>query len=256
VGRASSTESFPLFGFDLADYDTLFEEKLDLFTRLLRDESVTWSGTVRPSLTDQRFHPAIAPGGIPTWVGVGGTPQSVVRAAGYGLPLMLAIIGGRPSRFAPYVDLYHRALEQFGHPTLPVGMHSLGFVAESDEAAQSAYWPQYQTVMEQASKERGFPPPTPRHYESEIADGALFVGSPDTVAEKIADSARTLGLSRFDLKYDIGHLAKEHRATSIELYGREVIPRVRKLLADAPVQPNPSDQGTAAAKNAGVDVER
>src|SRR5215475_10054984 len=139
VGRASTTDSFPLFGFDLADYETLFEEKLDLFMRLLRDQPVTWSGTVRSALTAQRVQPAIEPDSIPVWVGVGGTPQSVIRAARYRLPLMLAIIGGPLSRFAPYVELYKRALEQFGHPLLPVGVHSLGLVAPTDEAARAAY---------------------------------------------------------------------------------------------------------------------
>jgi probable LLM family oxidoreductase len=256
VGWASSTESFPLFGFDLADYETLFEEKLDLLTRLLRDQPVTWSGTFRSPLTDQRLHPAIAPGGIPTWVGVGGTPQSVIRAARYGLPLMLAIIGGRPSRFAPYVDLYQRALDQFGHPPLPVGMHSLGFVARTDERARSAYWPQWKAVMDMASRERGFPPPSACQYEMEIAEGALFVASPATVAAKIAATVRALGLSRFDLKYDIGRLPQEQRAASIELYGREVIPRVRELLEDPPVPPTPADQRVAAAKDAGPRVRQ
>lgn len=250
VGRASSTESFPLFGFDLADYDTLFEEKLDLLTRLLRDQPVTWSGTVRPPLTEQHLHPAVAPGSIPTWVGVGGTPQSVVRAARYGLPLMIAIIGGPMGRFAPHVDLYQRALDEFGRPSLPVGVHSLGFVARTDEEARSAYWPHWKAVMDMASKERGFSPPSAGQFASEIAEGALFVGSPETVAAKIAASIRTLGLSRFDLKYDIGRLIREQRAASIELYGREVIPRVRELLAAPPDRPLPSEQH-ATAKSAG-----
>jgi alkanesulfonate monooxygenase SsuD/methylene tetrahydromethanopterin reductase-like flavin-dependent oxidoreductase (luciferase family) len=256
VGRASSTESFPLFGFDLADYETLFEEKLDLLTRLLRDQPVTWSGTVRSPLTDQYVSPPLPDGHLPTWVGVGGTPQSVIRAARYGLPLMLAVIGGRPSRFAPYVDLYQRALEKYGHPPLPVGMHSLGFVARTDERTRSAYWPQWKAVMDMASRERGFPPPSACQYEMEIAEGALFVASPATVAPKIAATVRALGLSRFDLKYDIGRLPQEQRAASIELYGREVIPRVRELLEDPPVPPTPADQRVAAAKDAGPRVRQ
>ena len=135
VGRGSLTESFPLFGFDLADYETLYEEKLDLLMRLLRDQPVTWSGGFRSPLTDQVVSPPIPAGHIPTWVGVGGSPQSVIRAARFGLPLMLAIIGGDPKRFAPYVDLYKRALEQQGQPALPIGLHSLGFVARTDEEA-------------------------------------------------------------------------------------------------------------------------
>src|SRR6266478_3232517 len=129
VGRGSLTDSFPLFGFDLADYETLFEEKLDLLIRLLRDQPVTWSGVSRSPLTDQRVFPPLPAGRLPTWVGVGGSPQSVIRAARYGLPLMLAVIGGNPSRFAPYVDLYKSALDEYGHPLQPIGMHSPGFVA-------------------------------------------------------------------------------------------------------------------------------
>jgi alkanesulfonate monooxygenase SsuD/methylene tetrahydromethanopterin reductase-like flavin-dependent oxidoreductase (luciferase family) len=190
---------------------------------------------VRSPLTDQSIAPAIEPDSIPTWVGVGGSPQSVVRAARYGLPLMLAIIGGHPSRFAPYVDLYHRALEQFGQATLPVGQHSLGFVAATDEEAREAYWPQWKSVMTMASKERGFPAPSAERFDAEIAAGALFVGSPETVAAKVLESIRDLGLSRFDLKYDIGRIAMEQRVSSITLFGREVIPRVREALAAEPV---------------------
>jgi probable LLM family oxidoreductase len=237
LGRASSVESFPLFGFDLADYETLFEEKLELFTRLLRDQPVTWSGSSRASLRDQFVYPAIAPGAIPTWIGVGGSPQSVVRAARYGLPLMLAIIGGHPTRFVPYVDLYERALEQFGHPLLPIGMHSLGMVADTDEEARAAHWPLYESVMRIRGGERGFPPPTRKRYEMDIAEGALFVGSPDTVAAKIAAAARDLHLSRFDLKYNATDAPFAAQRRSIELLGREVIPRVRELLAEHPARP-------------------
>src|SRR3954452_19870501 len=135
VGRGSLTDSFPLFGFDLADYEELFEEKLDLLVRLLREQPVTWSGNFRSALTDQFVSPPVPEGHIPTWVGVGGSPQSVVRAARFGLPLVLAIIGGTPARFAPYVELYKRALVQYGQPELPIGLHSLGFVGATDEEA-------------------------------------------------------------------------------------------------------------------------
>jgi alkanesulfonate monooxygenase SsuD/methylene tetrahydromethanopterin reductase-like flavin-dependent oxidoreductase (luciferase family) len=152
---------------------------------------------------------------------------------------MLAVISGRPGRFAPLVELYQRALSQAGHPSLPVGMHSLGLVAETDEQAQAAYWPHWKAALDLAAAERGFPAPTARRYEADITSGALFVGSPDTVAAKIAASIRALSLSRFDLKYDIGRLSRNHRATTIELFGREVIPRVRKLLA-SPQADDPS----------------
>lgn len=231
LGRASATESFPLFGYDLADYEELFEEKLELFMRLQREEAVTWSGRVRSPLVGQTLHPRMRPGGIPTWIGVGGSPNSVIRAARYGLPLMLAIIGGRPQRFAGHVELYLRALEQFGHPVQPVGQHSLGLIADTDEEARETWWRYWLPVVEQIGAERGFYPPTRERFEAELDGGALFVGSVETVAQKIALNARDLSLNRFDLKYDIVHLPREARARTIELLGREVAPRVHELLA-------------------------
>jgi probable LLM family oxidoreductase len=234
VGRGSLTESFPLFGFDLADYEPLYEEKLDLLTRLLRDQPVTWSGDFRSALTDQVVSPPIPAGHIPTWVGVGGSPQSVMRAARFGLPLMLAVIAGNPKRFAPYVELYKRALEQHGQPALPVGLHSLGFVAPTDEEAMDIQWPYWKEQFEWAARERGWRQPTLDQFHAEVAHGSMYVGSPETVANKIAGVIRTLGLSRFDLLYAVGRVPHEHRMATIELYGREVIPRVRELLSAAP----------------------
>ncbi|MGX5681162.1 LLM class flavin-dependent oxidoreductase [Schumannella luteola] len=231
LGRASATESFPLFGYDLADYEELFEEKLELFVRLQREESVTWSGSVRAPLAAQTLHPRMREGGIPTWIGVGGSPNSVVRAARYGLPLMLAIIGGQPERFAAHVDLYFRALEQFGMPVQPVGQHSLGLIADTDEEAVETWWASWQPMVERMSRERGFYPPSRERYELEVATGALFVGSPETVAQKIARVTRSLHLSRFDLKYDVLGLDVGARSRTIELLGTEVAPRVRELLA-------------------------
>jgi probable LLM family oxidoreductase len=235
LGRASATESFPLFGYDLADYEQLFEEKLDLFMRLQREESVTWSGSVRAPLHDQVLHPRMRQGGIPTWIGVGGSPESVVRAARYGLPLMLAIIGGQPQRFAGHVELYHRALEQFGHPVQPVGQHALGLIADTDEEARETWWRYWEPLVRQISAERGFYAPTRDRYEMELDGGALFVGSPDTVARKIALMVRDLRINRFDLKYDIMNLPREARSRTIELLGSEVAPRVQELLAQEPV---------------------
>ncbi|MGW1727808.1 LLM class flavin-dependent oxidoreductase [Streptomyces sp. NPDC002306] len=230
LGRASATESFPLFGYDLADYEELFEEKLELFMRLQREETVTWSGAQRTPLVEQRLHPRMPPGGIPTWIGVGGSPHSVVRAARYGLPLMMAIIGGRPQRFEGHVKLYRQALQQAGHEPRPIGQHSLGLVADTDEEAVETWWRYWQPVVAQVAEERGFYKPTRERYEAEIEQGALFVGSPETVAHKIAQTARDLHLNRFDLKYDIMHLPRQARARTIELLGREVAPRVRELL--------------------------
>jgi alkanesulfonate monooxygenase SsuD/methylene tetrahydromethanopterin reductase-like flavin-dependent oxidoreductase (luciferase family) len=182
-------------------------------------------------------------------VGVGGSPQSVIRAARYGLPLMLAIIGGHPSRFAPHIELYKRALEEFGHPPLPIGMHSLGFVARTDEEAVDIQWPHWQVTFEAASAERGWARPTRDRFHAEIAGGSLYVGSPETVATKLAAAIRLLGLSRFDLAYAVGRVPHEQRMATIELYGREVIPRVRALLEDPPARPISSD-GQPAASNA------
>jgi alkanesulfonate monooxygenase SsuD/methylene tetrahydromethanopterin reductase-like flavin-dependent oxidoreductase (luciferase family) len=245
VGRGSLTESFPLFGFDLADYETLFEEKLDLLTRLLRDQPVTWSGTVRSALTDQVVSPPITEGHIPTWVGVGGSPQSVLRAARFGLPLILAIIGGRPSRFEPYVELYRRALDQYGHPPLPIGMHSLGFVATTDEEALDIQWPYWEDQFERASRERGWPRPTFDRFQAEVTNGSMYLGSPETVASRLASVIKALGLNRFDFAYAVGAVPHEQRLATIELYGREVIPRVRELLAAGP------GDGAAVANSAG-----
>ncbi len=159
VGRGSLTESFPLFGYDLADYEDIFEEKLELLTRLLRDQPVTWSGKFRSPLSDQSLSPPLPKGHLPTWVGVGGSPQSVVRAARYGLPLMLAVIGGSPARFAPLIDLYKRALGEYGYPQLRIGMHSHGYVARTDQEAADIQWPHWAHVFEGAAAERGWARP-------------------------------------------------------------------------------------------------
>jgi probable LLM family oxidoreductase len=233
VGRGSFTESFPLFGFDLADYEKLFEEKLDLLSELLGEKAVTWEGTVRPPLVSKEVYPKTAKGSIRTWVGVGGSPQSVVRAATYGLPMVLAIIGGQPSRFAPFAELYRRALKELGQPELPLAVHSPGFVAATDSEAADLLWPHHKTMIDRIGAERGWPPTTRARFEAEIADGALHVGSPETVARKIANTVKTLGLSRFQLKYSIGTLPHDALMTCIELYGTKVIPRVRELLSSS-----------------------
>jgi probable LLM family oxidoreductase len=230
LGRGSFTESFPLFGFALQDYEALFEEKIGLLHELLKEEPVTWEGALRPGLTDQEVFPKTA-NGIRTWVGVGGSPESVVRAARYGFPLVLAIIGGQPARFAPYVDLYHRALAQLGQPMLPVAVHSPGFIAATDEEAREILWPHHKSMYDRLGRERGWPETTRDRFEAEIEHGALHVGSPETVAQKIASTVRDLGIQRFDLKYTSGPVPHEHLMTAIELYGTEVIPRVRELLA-------------------------
>ncbi|GAA4571639.1 LLM class flavin-dependent oxidoreductase [Micromonospora coerulea] len=204
LGRGSSTESFPLFGFDLADYDRLFEEKLELFARLRTEEPVTWSGTTRAALPGLDVYPRTAGGALPTWVGVGGNPASVVRAARHRFSLMLAIIGGNPARFARLSALYRAATEQSGIAPLPIGVHSPGHVAASDEQAKEEYWPTYQTFMLDARRQRGFPEITRDYFEHEVEYGSLYVGSPETVARRIVKTMTALDANRFDLKYGMG----------------------------------------------------
>ena len=230
LGRGSFTESFPLFGFKLEDYEALFEEKLELFVALLRRESVNWSGSVRAPLVDQRVFPTVENGPLKTWVGVGGSPQSVVRAAGYRLPLMLAIIGGDPARFEPYVDLSHRAYAQIGTAVQPIGVHSPGYVADTDAQAREELWPCYKQMRDRIGAERGWPPMGRAEFDAEADAGSLYVGAPETVARKIAATIKTLRLSRFQLKYSAGPLAHEKLMRSIELYGTRVIPLIREML--------------------------
>ncbi|HLZ04456.1 MAG TPA: LLM class flavin-dependent oxidoreductase [Bradyrhizobium sp.] len=230
LGRGSFTESFPLFGFDLRQYEELFEEKLDLFVQLLKQEPVTWQGSLRPPLKDQLVYPPIEHGRLKTWIGVGGSPESVVRAAHYDLPLMLAIIGGDPKRFRPYVDLYHRALTQFGRAAKPIGVHSPGYVAATDEQAREELWPDYKTMRDRIGKERGWPPMGRDEFVHEAEHGSLYVGSPETVARKIAATVKALGVARFQLKYSAGPLPHEKLMTSIELYGTKVVPLVEEML--------------------------
>ena len=232
LGRGSFVESFSLFGYRLEDYDVLFDEKLDLFVSLLAGGPVTWSGRTRPPLEDQRVYPPTESGSLRTWVGVGGSPESVVRAARHGLPLVLAIIGGEPLRFAPLVELYHRALEQYGRSPQPVAAHSPGYIARSDEEAREELWPHYATMFGRIGRERGWPPVTREQFEHAAGpDGALFVGSPETVAAKIVNVATGLGLSRFDLKYSTGTLPHGSLMACIELYATKVAPLVRSELA-------------------------
>jgi probable LLM family oxidoreductase len=231
LGRGSFIESFPLFGYDLAQYDELFSEKLDLFVRLLDEGPVTWSGRTRAALDGQRVHPTTERG-LRAWVGVGGSPQSVVRAARYGLPLVIAIIGGPAERFVPFAELYRRTLDELGVERLPVAVHSPGHVADSDDEAREQLWPHYKSMFDRIGAERGWGPTDRVQYEAQAGPhGALYVGSPETVARKIATTVRLLGLDRFDMKYSSGQLPHEQLMRSIELYGTKVMPLVRDMLA-------------------------
>ncbi len=231
LGRGSFIESFPLFGYDLRDYEALFDEKLDLFSRLLTEEPVTWQGTMRPDLQDADVFPKTE-NGLTTWVGVGGSPESVVRTARYGFGLMLAIIGGPAARFRPFVDLYRRSLETFEHPSKPIGVHSPGHVAPTDDQAWEEAYPGFQAMNDTIGRERGWPPYNRLRFQHDLGpEGALYVGSPETVARKIAETMRTLDVDRFDMKFSTGTLGHPALMRSIELYGTQVVPLVRDMLS-------------------------
>ncbi|MFF0487687.1 LLM class flavin-dependent oxidoreductase [Nocardia sp. NPDC004068] len=227
AGRGSFTESFPLFGQDLADYDELFAEKLDLLLRVRGDEPVTWSGRFRPALTDTVVYPR-TDRPLPIWIAVGGSPESVARAGLLGLPLAIAIIGGQPARFRPLVDLYHRALEQGGHEPQPVAVHAHGYVADSEAEAVADFYEPYAAAMSGLGRERGWGPMTRAQFDAlRSPAGSLFLGAPDQVAEKIADIRDTLGLDRFMLHPSVGTLPHEKILHGIELLGEKVAPQVR-----------------------------
>jgi len=234
VGRGSSIEAFPLFGFDLEDYDALFAEKLELLLELRGHEHVRWSGRFRPALTGQGVYPRPVQDPLPVWVGVGGTPNSFVRAGELGLPLMVAIIGGETRRFRPLVDLYREAGRRAGHPAerLKVGMHSPGYVAATSKQAADEYFPGFAKAVSDIGKERGWRPMTRRDFEAQLGPaGALMIGDPDEVAEKIVHHSDVLGgLSRVTFQMNAASLAHEKQMSSIELIGTKVAPAVRERL--------------------------
>jgi probable LLM family oxidoreductase len=232
LGRGSSIESFPLFGYDLADYEELFDEKATLFAELLKGGPVTWEGRTRAALVNQDVVPHTESGPFPAWIGVGGNPQSVIRAARLGYSLALAIIGGPPGRFAAYSELFRRALEKFGQPPRPILVHSPGHVAATDEQAKAEFWPRWRDIITLMIPERGFAVPSEDAFDWEIGpNGSLYVGSPETVAQKIAKNLRTLDATRFDLKYGLPGMTHDQLMTNIDLYGHQVVPRVRELLS-------------------------
>ncbi len=232
LGRGSFIESVTLFGYDLDDYEILFEEKLDLFMRARAQEPITWSGQTRASLENAEVYPHVESGLLKAWIAVGGSPQSVIRTAQHGLPLMLAIIGGEPLAFAQFTDLYRRALDQLGNPLQPIGVHMPGHVAETDEQAIDEAWPFIAPYFSRIFAERGGRPITEGQFRQMVGpDGAYAIGSPETVARKIARTLEGLGASRFDLKYANGNMPHSMLTRSIELYGTQVAPLVRDMLA-------------------------
>ncbi len=240
VGRGSFTESFPLFGHDLRDYDTLFSEKLDLLLALRASETVTWRGRHRTPLAGRGVYPRPLQDPLPVWIAVGGTPQSVVRAGRLGLPLALAIIGGEPARFAPLVDLYREAADQAGHDAaaLPVSINAHGLIADTSQAAADAAFPPYVEVMGRLGRERGWPPPTRARFEAERRpDGALLVGSPQEVADKILTARELFGANRFLIQFTVGPTPHEAVMRSIELFGTEVAPIIRRETAPSSSPP-------------------
>ncbi|MBC7914965.1 MAG: LLM class flavin-dependent oxidoreductase [Pyrinomonadaceae bacterium] len=230
VGRGSFIEAYPLFGLNLNDYDELFTEKLNLLLKIRESETINWSGKFRTPLKDQAIYPRPSQQSIPIWLGVGGTPASFVRAGTLGLPLMVAIIGGETHRFRPLIDLYKQAGEKAGHSPdrLKVGLHSLGYVAETSEAAANEFYPGYAETFTRIGKERGWPPVTRTHFDAQIGKtGALLIGGPEEIAEKILRHSEALGgISRLTFQMDNASLSQDKLLRSIELIGERVMPQL------------------------------
>lgn len=232
VGRGSFIESFPLFGLKLEDYDSLFVEKLDLLLKLRAETKINWSGKHRPALSGQGVYPRPLQNPIPIWLGVGGTPESFIRAGKLGLPLMVAIIGGQPHRFRPLIDLYKEAGQKAGHApeTLKVGLHCLGYVADTDQQAADAFFPGYARAFTAIGKERGWPPTTRDQFDALLGPtGALHVGDPQTVAEKVLRTSEALGgIDRFSFQMSVASLPHDPLMRAIELLGTQVAPEIRR----------------------------
>ncbi|UYY80468.1 MULTISPECIES: LLM class flavin-dependent oxidoreductase [unclassified Arthrobacter] len=234
LGRGSFVESFPLFGLDLADYEVLFEEKLELFDKVRAQKPVHWEGRTRPNVSGMSVFPPLEHHLLPTWIGVGGTPESVLRCAQYGYPIIFAIIGGEPRRFAPLVNLYREAMGKYRHPMQQIATHSPGHVAPTDEEAREELFPHWLAQRNRIGAERGWGPASRGEFDAMCGpEGALYVGSPETVARKIVLLKRNLGVDRFDLKYSNGTLPHESMMRCIELFGTVVAPLVAGQLAGA-----------------------
>lgn len=237
VGRGSFAEAYPLFGFSMHDYNALFVEKLELLLAIREQEEVTWSGQFRPPLTGQGVYPRPVQDQIPIWVGVGGTPESFARAGALGLPLMVAIIGGTFDRFRPLVDLYRESGRRAGHPSeaLKVGVHAMGFVGDTDQAARDSFYPGWARIMTEVGRERGYSPPSRSQFDAMCGPGGAFlIGSPQTVAEKVIATSNTLGgISRLSFQMTSAAFEVEAMQRSIELLGSDVSPQVKASLANA-----------------------
>ncbi|MBM3528798.1 MAG: LLM class flavin-dependent oxidoreductase [Alphaproteobacteria bacterium] len=233
AGRGSFIESFPLFGYDLDDYDTLFAEKLELLLEIREKQKVTWQGTHRPALKDQGIYPR-ARAELPIWVAVGGSAPSAVRAGLHGLPMALAIIGGMPERFKPFVDLYRRAADEAGHDpaATPVGINTHGYVADTTLRAADEFFPSYAAQMSRIGRERGWPPTTREQFDAgRTPRGHLMIGSPQEVIDKILFQREALGHRRYLMQMSVGTMPHAQTMRSIELFGNVVAPAVRKATA-------------------------
>lgn len=232
AGRGSFTESYPLFGYSLQDYNMLYNEKLDLLLNIRENEVVNWSGKFRPPLIEQAIYPRPIQNPLPIWVGVGGSPKSFVHAGKLGLPLMIAIIGGETHRFRPLVEMYKNAGAEAGHPPekLKIGIHSLGYISDTSQKAADQFFPGYAEMFTEIGKERGWPPVTRAQFESQIGPtGALVIGNAQVVAEKIIRHSEALGgISRFSFQLDAAGLTHEQHLQAIDLIGKKVVPLVNK----------------------------
>ncbi len=233
AGRGSFIESFPLFGQDLKDYDALFQEKLELLLELRKSERITWSGNFRAPINDRPVYPRPLQDPLPLWIAVGGTPESVIRAGTLGIPMALAIIGGQPDRFVPLAEMYRRAARAAGHDPEKIrfSINSHGFIADDANEAAELMYPPYVEVMGKIGRERGWPPPTRMQFDREIAPhGAMLVGDPDQVIEKILWEHELFGFDRFLIQFSVGTMPHDKMLRCIELYGTKVAPAVRKAL--------------------------
>lgn len=231
VGRGSFIESFPLFGYDLDDYDILFSEKLDLLLKINQQEIVSWKGTHRPSIDNLGVYPRPYQAALPIWVAVGGTPSSIVRAAKLHLPLALAIIGGLPERFAPLIELYRKSASEAGYQHPQVGINSHVYVADTSQQARDEFFPSYAAMMTRIGKERGWPPMTRQQFDAMCSPrGSLVVGSPEEVAEKILFEYELFGNTRFLAQMSVGHMPHKKILRAIELFGTKVAPEVKKAI--------------------------
>ena len=230
LGRGSFTESFPLFGYDLTDYDDLFNEKLALYDQLRTEKPVTWSGEFRASLTNQDVYPKTATGELETYIGIGGSPESIIRAAKIGYKVIIAIIGGQADRFKPYIKLYHEAAKKLNQPTYPIAVHSHGFIADEQDEALTVAYQNIKANFDRIGLTRGWAPMSHEQFDRETKYGSFYVGTPTVVAQRIATTIETLGLGRFDLVYGAGNQTAAQRERMIELYATQVIPQVKAIL--------------------------